>query len=46
LTGIAFFIELFINEHPAATPSPLVDLELLRKIKDEFGYNRKYEIKL
>lgn len=46
LTGIAFFIELFINEHPAATPSPLVDLELLRKIKDELGYSRKYQIEL
>lgn len=46
LTGIAFFIELFINEHPVAVPSPLVNLELLRKIKDEFSYNRNYEIKL
>jgi hypothetical protein len=46
LTGIAFFIELFINEHPDAIPSSLVNLELLRQIKDELGYNRKYEIKL
>lgn len=46
LTGIAFFIELFVNEHPDAVPSNLINIELLRKIKDEFGYNRNYEIKL
>ena len=46
LTNIAFFIELFVNEHPAAIPSNLVNLELLRKIKDELGYDRNYEIKV
>ena len=46
LTGIAFFIELFVNEHPDAVPSTLIDIDLLRKIKDEFGYDRRYEIKL
>lgn len=45
LTNIAFFIELFVNEHPAAIPQNLVNIELLRQIKDEFNYNRNYEIK-
>jgi len=45
LTNIAFFIELFINEHPHAVPDSIIDIELLRKIKDEFGLNRNYEIK-
>lgn len=44
LTGIAFFIELFVNEHPSAVDRSFVDKELLRKIKDEFNYDRKYEI--
>lgn len=43
LTDIAFFIELFVNEHPAAVPTTLVDIPLLRKIKDNFGYDRTYE---
>lgn len=46
LTGIAFFIELFVNEHPQTVPSHLVNIELLRQIKDELGYNRKYEYKI
>jgi hypothetical protein len=46
LTGIAFFIELFVNEHPQATPSNIIDIKLLRQIKIEFNYNRKYEIKI
>ncbi len=46
LTNIAFFIELFVNEHPAAIPKNLINIELLRKIKDEFNYNRNYEIKI
>lgn len=44
LTEIAFFIELFVNEHPNAVNVPFIDKILLRRIKDEFGYNRKYEI--
>jgi hypothetical protein len=43
LTNIAFFIELFVNEHPMAVPKDIVDIDLLRKIKDEFSFNRKYE---
>lgn len=43
LTNIAIFIELVICEHPLATNSDLLDIHLLRKIKDEFGYQRKYE---
>jgi len=46
LTGIAFFIELFVNEHPQATPSNIKDIKLLRQSKIEFNYNRKYEIKI
>ena len=46
LTGIAFFIELFINEHPVAIKSNVIDIDLLRKIKEEFGFSKKYEIKL
>ena len=46
LTGIAFFIELFVNEHPQTVPPHLVNIELLRQIKDELGYNRNYEYKI
>jgi hypothetical protein len=46
LTGIAFFIELFVNEHPQTVPSHLVNVELLRQIKDELGYDRRYEYKI
>lgn len=46
LTGIAFFIELFVNEHPQTVPLHLVNIELLRQIKDELGYNRNYEYKI
>ena len=43
LTNAAIFIEFVICEHPLATSSDLLDIHLLRKIKDEFGYQRKYE---
>jgi hypothetical protein len=43
LTNVAIYIELVICEHPLATSSDLLDIHLLRKIKDEFGYQRKYE---
>lgn len=46
LTSIAFFIELFVNEHPQAVPTDLVDVRLLRNIKDELDMDRRYEIKL
>lgn len=46
LTGIAFFIELFVNEHPKAVPKNLVDIELLRSIKQAMSFNRTYEIEL
>jgi hypothetical protein len=42
LTNKSLFIELLINEHPHAI-NEWVNLDLLRKIKDEFGYNRNYE---
>jgi hypothetical protein len=44
LTDIAFMIEMFVHEHPAAIKQPFVDLELLRKIKEENGYGEKYDI--
>lgn len=44
LTGIAFFIELFVCEHPSAITHN-VDLNLLREIKNKYGYNDKYTIK-
>lgn len=37
LTDIAFFIELFVNEHPKAVSPSFVNVELLRQIKTEFG---------
>jgi hypothetical protein len=46
LTGIAFFIELFVNEHPKTYETGLVDIDLLRSIKNELNYNRRYEIKV
>lgn len=44
LTSIAFFIELFVNEHPKAIPKNIVDIDLLRQIKKEFNYDCKYDI--
>lgn len=44
LTGIAFFIELFVNEHPAAINPKVIDIQLLRRIKQEFNFNNKYQI--
>lgn len=44
LTNVALFIEFFVNEHPQAIPKNLVDIDLLRRIKDEYGFNRSYEI--
>lgn len=46
LTGIAFFIEFFINEHPTAIDPRYVDIDLLRDIKEKFGFDRRYEIKV
>lgn len=46
LTGIAFFIELFINEHPKTLAGCCVDIELLRQIKKEYNLNTEYTVKL
>lgn len=46
LSDIAFFIELFINEHPFAIPKNKVDIKLLRTLKNKYNYNRTYEIKI
>jgi hypothetical protein len=43
LADSAFFIELFVCEHPYAVPKNIVDIELLRKIKREFNYNFNYD---
>lgn len=36
-------VEFFVNEHPYAM-LPSTDIELLRSIKNEFNYDRSYEI--
>ena len=41
LTRTSLFIEFFVNEHPLAIPS-FVDVDLLRKIKKEFGFDTRY----
>ncbi len=46
LTSIGFFIELFVNEHPHVIYSGLVNLDILRQVKDELEFNRSYEIKI
>lgn len=46
LTGKALYIEQFVNEHPFTVPRDLVDINLLRQIKDQFGYDRRYECKV
>jgi hypothetical protein len=46
LTEIAFFIELFVNEHPKTLNGCPVDINLLKQIKKEFNFNEKYEIKI
>jgi len=46
LTSKALFIDLLINEHPQTIVSDLIDLNLLRTIKDEIGFNRNYEYKI
>lgn len=43
LTDIGYFIELFVNEHPNAI-LPIVNLELLRKLKQKFNYPQHYSI--
>jgi hypothetical protein len=45
LTLASLHVELFVNEHPYAMP-PSTDINLLRQIKNEFGYDRRYEINL
>jgi len=45
LTYGSLHVEFFVNEHPYAL-LPTTDIELLRKIKDELGYDRQYEIRL
>ena len=38
LTGMAYFIECFVNNYPNANPENIVDLKLLEDIKKEFNY--------
>jgi hypothetical protein len=35
---------MFVNEHPKAINQEFVNIELLRSIKDELGYDRSYEV--
>lgn len=46
ITGIAFFIELFVNEHPKTLSGCYVDIDLLRQIKQEYQFDEKYRITL
>jgi hypothetical protein len=46
LTDIAFFIELFVHEHPAAIDPNIINIMLLREIKDNLKMDRQYEITL
>jgi hypothetical protein len=43
LTYASLHVELFVNEHPYAM-LPSTDINLLRQIKHELGYDRRYEI--
>jgi len=45
MSGKAFCIDLLINEHPFATVPDFIDIDLLRQIKDEFNFDRRYEYK-
>jgi hypothetical protein len=45
LTEQSLHVEFFVNEHPYAM-LPTTDLDLLRLIKNEFNYDRNYEIYL
>jgi hypothetical protein len=45
LTEKSLHVEFFVNEHPYAM-LPTTDLELLRLIKNELNYDRRYEIYL
>lgn len=45
LSWASLHVEFFVNEHPYAM-LPSTDIELLRKIKDELNYDRRYEIHL
>lgn len=40
LTNIAFFMEMFVAEHPAAIAPPFVDVNLLRSIKEKYSYTK------
>jgi hypothetical protein len=40
LTNIAFFIEMFVAEHPAAIAPSFVNLKLLRSIKEKYSYTK------
>jgi len=44
LTWKAFFPEFFVAEHPCAIDISIVDVALLRQIKDEFGYDPKHNV--
>ena len=45
LTYASLQVEFFVNEHPYAL-LPTTDIELLRAIKNEFNYDRFYEVNL
>ena len=44
LTWMAVFPEFLVAEHPYAVNTSIVDIPLLRRIKDEFGYNPLHNV--
>jgi hypothetical protein len=45
LTSIAYFMELFVHEHPLATPKNITNISLLREIKAKYNIDDKYRIR-
>ena len=40
LTNIAFFIEMFVAEHPKAVEPSFVNIKLLKELKEKYNYNK------
>lgn len=45
MTDLALFPEFLVNEHPACLRSGIIDLDLLRKIRQEYSYDERWVIK-
>ena len=44
LTWRAVFPEFLVAEHPFAVDTRVIDVALLRRVKDEFGYNPLHNV--